>query len=296
MKTILRAITLKRYRKRARFKRMKHCALDRALKQVANLPIRSEAAHHRLPGTLIVSMTSYPARFEALQLTLKCLMNQTVRPDLIILWVAGEEMSLIPESLKRLQGAEFIIRGCDDFRSYNKLVHALREYPHAFVITVDDDVMYELDCIERLVRAYDTVEPTVVCHRAHRPTYSKDGKLNPYRDWQRRVDDAPSELPSEDLFPTGVGGVLYPPGSLSPAVLNTSLMMELCPTCDDSWFFFQGRQAGSKVRRAPGASSQPIEWPSTQAGALRTQHEGGRKDEQLQALCRHLGLPRELPA
>ena len=208
MKTILKALTLKRYLKPARLRRTTRRALDRALKQVTRLPIRSEGARHRLPGTLIVSMTSYPARFEALQLTLKCLMNQTVRPDLIILWVAGEEMSLVPESLKRLQGAEFIIRGCDDLRSYNKLVHTLRDYPEAFVITVDDDMMYEPDCIGRLVRAYDAAEPTIVCHRAHRPTYSDDGKLNPYRDWQRRVDDAPSELPSEDLFPTGVGGSL----------------------------------------------------------------------------------------
>jgi hypothetical protein len=294
MKSITKAI--RRYWERIRFQQMKRRALERALEQVKGLPSRSEGARHSLPGTLIVSMTSYPARFQALQLTLKCLMNQTIRPDLIILWIAREEMSLIPDSLQRLQGADFIIRGCDDLRSYNKLVHTLREYPEAFVITVDDDVMYETDCIERLVRAYDAAEPTIVCRRAHRPTYSADGKLNPYRDWQRRVDDAPSELPSADLFPTGVGGVLYPPGSLPPATLNTSLMMELCPTCDDSWFFFHGRQAGSKVKRAPGPSSRPVEWPSTQAGALRAQHEGGRKDEQLQALCRHFGLPRELPS
>lgn len=291
MKAIIRAITLKRYRKRARVRRLKRRALKPALRQVARLPIRSEGARHSLPGMLIVSMTSYPARFAALHLTLRCLMNQTIRPDLIVLWIARKEMSLVPDSLKRLPGAEFTIRECDDLRSYNKLVHALREYPEAFVITVDDDVMYEPDCIERLVRAYNAAEPTIVCHRAHRPTYSEDGKLNPYRAWQRRVDDPPSELPSEDLFPTGVGGVLYPPGSLPPATLNTSLMMDLCPTCDDSWFFFHGRQAGSKVKRAPGPSGQPVEWPHTQAGALRVQHRGGRKDEQLQALCRHFGIP-----
>ena len=46
---------------------------------------------HQLPAPLIVSLTSYPVRFKTLPKTLKCLLNQSIIPDKIILWIAYED-------------------------------------------------------------------------------------------------------------------------------------------------------------------------------------------------------------
>jgi hypothetical protein len=200
-------------------------------------------------------------------------------------------MAEVPDSISDLQGQLFQIRACDDLRPYNKLVHSLEAYPDAFIVTVDDDVVYDEDCIERLLAAYDPMDPTIVCHRAHRVTYLEDGSLAPYREWERRVHDPASELSSDDLMPTGVGGVLYPPGSLPPETMDRALIARLSPTCDDSWFFFMRRQGQWKVKRAPGKSPQPLVWPNTQDKALHKLHKTGRKDEQLRALAGHFGIP-----
>ena len=45
---------------------------------------------HGLPVPLIISLTSFPARYDTLHLTLKSLMGQSVRPDRVILWLAEE--------------------------------------------------------------------------------------------------------------------------------------------------------------------------------------------------------------
>jgi hypothetical protein len=61
-----------------------------------------------------------------------------------------------------------------------------------------------------------------------------DGKLTPYKQWARF---SPGILgPSHLLFPTGVGGVLYPPHSLAEEVFHVDAFQRLCPFADDIWF------------------------------------------------------------
>lgn len=265
--------------------------LKRARRRIDRFPLNAAAPRHVLPGTLIVSLTSFPLRFATLPMTIKSLIDQSVRPDRIILWLAHEDSGQLPAELTALTGDRFEIRACDDLRSYNKIVHALAEFPETFIVTVDDDIAYPPDLLERLIAAYDPADPTIVCHRAHRLVRDDDGTLAPYHRWAKRVADRASEAPSTDLLPTGVGGVLYPPGSLPPEATDRTLIARLSPACDDSWLYFIWRKSGWRAKRAPGPSPQPLVWPKTQASALRKANRGGRKDEQLQALCRHFGVP-----
>lgn len=46
---------------------------------------------HGLSVPLIVSLTSYSLRFKKLHLTLKCLLNQSIEPDKIILWISYDD-------------------------------------------------------------------------------------------------------------------------------------------------------------------------------------------------------------
>src|SRR6516165_1052567 len=64
---------------------------------------RARQRLHQLPGELIVSLTSYPARFGTLGLTLRCLLSQTIRADRTILWISNADASLLPSDVIRLQ-------------------------------------------------------------------------------------------------------------------------------------------------------------------------------------------------
>ena len=56
--------------------------------------------------------------------------------------------------------------------------------------------------------------------------------------------------PSAKLFPTGVGMILYPQGSLHNDVVNMDLLRAVGALhTDDIWHFFQARRNGTLVRQ-----------------------------------------------
>lgn len=283
----IRAITLKKYRKAWKAKR----ALGRALREISRFPKHAESPRHQLPSRLVVSLTSYPARFKTLDLTIRSLLDQTMKPDLIVLWVDHAAMPSLPLSVTELVGPAFSVKPTDDLRSFTKIIPALIAYPDSFIAIADDDIYYPADWLKGLVDAYDPDHPTIVYHRGHRLTYLDDGSLAPYRSWQRGVRDKASLLPATDIMPTGVGGVLYPPGSLPPKTTDVPLFKTLSETCDDSWLYFMWRQTDWTAKRTPSAKPKLVIWPQTQEQSLRSFHRGGTKDQHLRALSDFFGTP-----
>jgi hypothetical protein len=220
---------------------------------------------HNLPSELIVSLTSYPRRFPILDFAIRSLLNQTVRPDRVILWLAEDDVTYLPSAVRRLAGLE--IRTCRDLRSFKKLVPALEEFPRAFIATADDDLFYRRSWLEELVDGWATDVPTIQCHRAHRIPNLIDGTLPPYRSWDWDVQDERSRKPSTDLVPTGLGGILYYPGCLHPDVTNSAQFLELCPDADDLWFYFQARRAGSSYAKV-GCRFPLAYWAGSQGERL----------------------------
>lgn len=260
--------------------------------ELDRFPKHPDAPGHPLDGQLIVSLTSYPARFPSLHLTIKSLLDQTVRPDRILLWIAHEHIASVPDDVARLQDETFSIQACDDLRSFKKIIPALAAYPEAFIVTCDDDTYYPDTWLAQLVTAFDPAQPTIVCHRAHQLTYTWAGDLAPYREWRRSVWGGWTHRPRIDLLPTGNGGVLYPPGSLPPQTTDLDLIRKLSPTSDDVWLYFMWRRNGWAVRRAPGGLSKLLEWPtSSQTESLKVLHKSGKKDRHLQDMVDYFGLP-----
>jgi hypothetical protein len=287
MKRIRHWLTLKKLRKRWAEQRR----AAPALAEIAKFPKNADALRHDLPGKLIVSLTSYPPRFTTLDLTIKSLLDQSIKPDKVVLWVADGDADKLHASVRGLQNDLFEIRTCEDLRSFKKIVPALIEYANTFIVIADDDVFYPDNWLRRLTDAFDRNDPTIVYHRGHRLNYLPDGRLAPYKSWRRNVTDEASLLPGTDVMPTGVGGVLYPPGALPPQTTDLALIRRLSETCDDSWLYFMWRQAGWSAKRAPGTMPDPIEWPQTQDQALWSFHRGGKKDEHLRALSEYFGTP-----
>ncbi|HBQ58064.1 MAG TPA: hypothetical protein DD671_00115, partial [Balneolaceae bacterium] len=133
---------------------------------------------HELPGELIVSLTSYPNRFEHLPLTLLSIIKQSVSPDKIILWIAEQDKSALSEEILQFIDRGVDIRFCEDLRSYKKIIPTLKSHPDAFIITADDDLYYNKRWVEGLVRDYENNE-TVVAHRVHRISFKQNGELKP---------------------------------------------------------------------------------------------------------------------
>ncbi|MFK0690114.1 hypothetical protein ACFX5Q_18180 [Mesorhizobium sp. IMUNJ 23033] len=246
--------------------------------------IRSEGRAHALPGQLIVSLTSYPPRYPTLALTLKCLLCQSVQADKTVLWIAAEDIGSLPKAVTDLRADGLEIRPCKNNRSYKKIIPTLAAFPQAFIVTADDDVYYSSRWLEKLVAAVG--EKTIVCHRAHAVKFDDLGNPAPYKEWHFDKSEA-----SPVLFPTGVGGILYPPGSLAPEVSDEDKFLNLCPNADDVWLFWMGRRAGSSYIML-GKSWSPIHWKGTQASALHLTNAGlGGNDEQIKRMMGEYGFP-----
>ena len=194
---------------------------------------------------VIVSLTSFPARIDTVYITIKSILMQSLKPDLIILWLAHEQFpqkeNELPRNLLELKKYGLAIEWCHDIKSYKKLIPAMRIYPNDIIVTADDDVYYERHWLKRLYMSYLEAPGYVHCHRVTR-FYIENGE---YKIKLGEFEQYP--VPSYLHKLTGVGGVLYPPHSLHGDVLDEDKFTRLAPTNDDIWFWFMAIINGTKV-------------------------------------------------
>ena len=187
---------------------------------------------------IIVSLTSYPARINIVHKTIVTLLNQTVKPDLLILWLAKEQFpgrkKALPKELKRLKKYGLTIRWCDDLRPHKKYFYTMQNYPGDIVITVDDDIYYDSDLVETLYSSYQRFPNAISAGRVHKIGFLPDGGLAPYKTWKQQ-DDSFLFNPSMDAIATGAGGILYPPYCLDEKVFDKNIIRQYCINTDDLW-------------------------------------------------------------
>lgn len=204
-----------------------------------NTPTRQQA--------ITVSLTTYGKRIHTVYLAIESILVQSLKADRIILWLAEDEFSLetLPQTLKKQQARGLSIRFCKDIRSYKKLIPTLSLYPNDLIMTIDDDIIYPVDHLDRLYQAYQA-EPNVIhCHRAHKMRFNTKGQLLPYAKWH---NDDKSREASMNSFPTSGAGTLYFPGCFHHDIHREDLFTELCPLADDIWFKFMSYRAGIQCK------------------------------------------------
>lgn len=204
---------------------------------------------------IVVSLTSFDKRIDNVYLTIESLFQQWVKADAIVLWLSAEQFSdrKLPESLVRQQQRGLQVFFVEDLGPYKKYFYAFDQFPDSLILTVDDDTLYPPDMIDQLYRAHLRNPRYIHCHRAHKMALDKNGKLLPYDGWLSGwSEDADSE-PSPLVFPTGVGGVLYFPGSLHKDAFNKEKFMALCPNADDVWLKAMSLLKGTPCAKLPDA-------------------------------------------
>ena len=185
---------------------------------------------HDLAGKVYISVASYPRRFATLDLTLRCLLSQSVSADGVLLWIPPGTERALPRAVTKLRRVGLTIRESPvDHGPFNKIVHALPLYPEATIVIADDDVSYPREWLAGLIDAHIANPSSVLAYRAHAIGRAGDGTIAPYNHWR------PAGKGDEHVLATGVGGVLYPPDALHPDVTNATLFSKLCPTADDLW-------------------------------------------------------------
>ena len=227
---------------------------------------------------VIVSLTSYPQRIGTATQAVRALLLQSYRASRVVLVLSRPEFAdtQLPRSLERLKKWGLEILWVDDNpRSYKKLLPVLAQEPEAIIVTADDDVLYPHWWLKRLMQAHRERPTHILAYRANEVILTSEGLPRPYLEWRHPCLATRSEL----VFPTGMGGVLYPPHSLHPIALNARLALDLCPTADDVWFRVMALAAGSPVGVV---SDHFYEFPTvcgTQRAALRDVNVGENQND-----------------
>jgi len=211
---------------------------------------------------IIISLTSFPERINIVTKTIKTLLTQTLKPDMVILWLTSAQFPNkekdLPQELLNLKRYGLTIDWCNNIRSYKKIIPALKKYPDAIIITTDDDIYYAPDTVESLYKSYIEQPNIIHAHRCDWLTLSTSNKseTNEIITWAGTKDLFKDIHRGEASFYhrlSGYGAVLYPPHSLYKDVTDENIIKKI-PTHDDIWLWAMAVLAGTKTKLVKGYS------------------------------------------
>ena len=202
---------------------------------------------------IIVSLTTHGERLHEACLAIESIMQGTMKPDGIVLWLDDNDRRPLPITLQRQVERGLQVMRTQDIRSYTKLIPALRAFPQADIVTIDDDIFYPHDFLEALFIAHTTYPQAIIANMVMQMSRDSEGIPLNILDWPY-LTEMPSDSSSQDLFFEGFGGVFYPCGCFSEEVFNERVFKDICPTADDVWFNAMARLSHTPIRICQRAS------------------------------------------
>lgn len=237
---------------------------------------------------IIISLTSFPDRINIIHNTIKSLFNQSIQIDEIVLWLAKEQFSKIeiPVSLKRYENYGLKIKYCDDLKSHKKYYYTMLENPNDVVITVDDDLIYPENTIEKLILKHYEFPNCIICNEGREIIVNEQNKLSDYTTWKKNTIEG-VKSPSSRILPVGCGGVLYPPNSLNEKAFDKELIQELAPYTDDLWLKIMSALNKTMVVKTSRFSKPLTKTPNSQITNLTSINvHSGNNDKSLSKICK----------
>lgn len=161
------------------------------------------------------------------------MMNQTVRPDKIVLYIdeAQKEKFNFSDDLRKLIDLGLMVKYVRDIGPHTKYFYALQEHKDDIVITVDDDIIYSHRLIEILLDSYQAY-PRAISANIVSNFFFENGKLAPSTKWRQKFSYGVGTTHSIGY---GVGGVLYPPRIMPKETFDEEKIRSLCLFADDLW-------------------------------------------------------------
>jgi len=243
---------------------------------------------------ITVSFTTYPARIKSAVYVADAMLRQTLKPDRVILVLAENEFltkDALPEEYANLEKRGLSIVFTEDLKPHKKYQYAMKNYPDSIIVTVDDDVLYQNNLLERLFTSYKKHPHAVSAIRTHRIKFFNK-KLLPYNEWE--FESLYTDKPVHDLLAVGVGGVLYPPGCLEKRnglLFDTRAIKETCLYTDDIWLKVIELLCNVPTVLVEQKPPEILYYPGSQKESLSsTNVDNNRNDKSIQNILCYLGI------
>lgn len=235
---------------------------------------------------IIVSFTSFPERIRTINKVLDSIINQTVKPDKIILYLSKSEFQNfepLPD-LDMYKKNGFEIHWYEEnLKSHKKWFYAFQEYPDDVIITIDDDILYQNTMIETLLKYHKAFPESVITRRAHLITCNKDNSIALYNNWYLECGLYVG-VPRMDLFATTGAGTLFTPSLFSEELFNEIIFLHMCPNADDIWLKIMEIYSGIPVVLVERFWNDKVLKDYQKSGLYENYNKNGGNDRQLKAL------------
>lgn len=191
-----------------------------------------------MENKIVVTMTSWTKRINQVARAIyRYLTTQTIKPDVFYLWLAEEEFPNKEDDLP-----EDLLLICEGFNvkikwtKYNEYCFKRwRVYPehyNDFVISMDDDIIYDSDLIETCINRYKEIkEPCVISWQKPGCVLQPD-RPNIIYDW------CPiSSYKTVSITNYFLGQTCFTPRSFPVEIFTDKYwnkIREICPKCDES--------------------------------------------------------------
>lgn len=232
---------------------------------------------------VVVSMTTYKERLKSgsTDQAVKSIVEQSVLPDKILLYIDSWDEEYLTDYLKELSetGAIEIRKTDEKIKPHKKYFYAMKEFRNYAVVTVDDDKVYPKDMLKELMFSYLRFPDCVIARRVHLMTPNGKGGVSSYSTWRKEYTGR-IHYPSMNLFPTGVGGILYPPDILGISDKNLEEIEKYVNVDDIYLKLIEQRKGISVVNcKVEKMFERSIDDKVTQGNALQNKNIGSNEND-----------------
>ena len=198
-----------------------------------------------VPIVVSISYDNKDEIFDDLELSLYSLLNQTVCPDKIILWLSDKyKLTDLPYEITRYIKNGLEIKFCDNLNPYTKLLKAIKDNKNSIIVTAETNIFYPKNWLAKLYHSYISNPQDVHANRVHKLDII-DNNITPFKNWEQYYK---KEQANYNYFPDNTGGILFPPKCFVSDIFRKDLYDKYVPDNYDIWVWLMSVISGRKIR------------------------------------------------
>ena len=196
---------------------------------------------------IIVSMTSWPPRYQSAAIAMKSIVQQcdegnlhdrvkfvlVLSEDECCSTYARKEACELMDKMDALGVDVIIDKG--NTRSHKKLIPTLERYPDNPILVVDDDMQQREGWLQAFIDDHKAHPSDIIYGHSSSVVEVIDGKIVEGIA-QRGIHTKPGQRTYNEKPANGAAGTLYPPHTFTDArFFDRILFMLICPNSDETW-------------------------------------------------------------
>ena len=191
---------------------------------------------------IIISLAATRESFDTLPISIYSLLNQTLKPDKVILWLDKdcEDLAYLPYNITKFIKNGLEIEFVKDIGKYTKTIYAMKKYHNCIIVTADEDKYYNKNWLKKLYLSYITRPDDIHTYKALEVDIN-----NPYEKWNEIIDNKKSSY--NYMFAT-TASILYPPNCYNQEAFREDIFLKNAPTADNIWFWVMALIHNRKIK------------------------------------------------